>query len=406
MDEYDLFDSELDDGEEDRILARMRREDPVHWDEKYQWWLITRQSEMREVAKDASLFSVEPKGPQAFIESHFSFEALDGPEHNRARAAVAVGFKARAINRLEGKLVDFTDRAIDQVISQGHCDFARDIAWPVPIQVIAAMLGFDNVDLLMRYAVAFDRLFTEGEEALEDPELGGQFAAVVAEFTDYVESLVAERRKNPQEDLISNMLSMDDPEIFTSFQRDAPIWCPQGSDGVMGFIFFLLGAGAETTRHSISLGLLALLENPDQMERLAANPELMPQATQEILRWTAPSRVHRRVVMRDTELHDKKLAAGDSVLMLWPSANRDEAVFEDPFEFQIDRKPNNHLTFGLGPHFCLGSKLAALEVEGVIRRVLERLKEIRLAPDTPLVRLKMPMVRGLKHLPVEFRAAE
>lgn len=398
MDEYDLFDRNLTDEEEDRILTRIRHEDPVHWDEKHQWWLVTRQSDIREVAKNPKLFSSEPKGSIAGMETHFAFSSLDGPEHDVARGAVAGGFKARSIKRLEEGLVGITDQAIDRVISQGHCDFARDIAWPVPVQVIAELLGFDDKDLLMRFAESFERLFDPS-----NTEISASDAALKQETADYVESLVASRRKDPKEDLISAMLKKDDPRVFASFKVDAPPWIPEDRDGMVAFIIFLLGAGAETTRHAISLGMLALLEHPDQMQRLTENPDLMPLASQEILRWTTPARPHRRVVMSDTELGGRNLKAGDSILMVWLSANRDEEVFEDPYAFRVDRKPNPHLTFGLGSHFCIGSQLAGLEVEGVIRRVLERMEDLRLAQGKEVVQLKLPMVHGLQHLPIEFR---
>lgn len=405
MEEWDLYDAQLTNEQEVRILARMRAEDPVHWNDQNQHWILTRQSEIRQVARDADLFSVEPKGSLAAFESHFSFATLDGPEHDRVRTSLAVAFKARAVKQLEAITAELTDRAIDKIIAQGHCDFAKDIAWPVPIQVIAAMVGFEDTDLMIRYAEVFDRLFIDGDASLAGSGLQPDDAAIVEEFLVYVEALIEDRRQNPQDDLISMMLGKNDPTLFDTFKKDLPDWLPQDSEGVVGFFFFLVMAGAETTVDSLSLGILSLLEHPDQMELLTRNPDLIPQAAQEIFRWAPPTRAHRRVVMRDTELNGKKLAAGDSVLMVWLSANRDEAAFEDPAKFRIDRDHNDHLTFGLGSHFCLGSKLATMEVEVVIRRVLERMKHLRFSPNADVVRRKTALVNGLKHLPIEFQPA-
>jgi cytochrome P450 len=165
----------------------------------------------------------------------------------------------------------------------------------------------------------------------------------------------------------------------------------------------MLLAGNETTRNAISRGMLALIQHPEQREKLRANPELMPAAVDEILRWTTPVRVLRRVVMSDTELRGQKLRAGESVLLLYLSANRDEQVFGDPFSFRIDREPNEHLTFGIGPHYCLGANLARMEIETVIGVVLERLPDLRIASGGRVREGGNPILSMLEELPLEFK---
>jgi cytochrome P450 len=205
----------------------------------------------------------------------------------------------------------------------------------------------------------------------------------------------------PGNDLISTMLSAREEGVFESFARDPFVGIPEG-DGLLGFISFLVLGGSETTRHAISLGMRALIEHPDQRELLRANPELLGLATNEILRWVTPVRALRRTAMRDTELGDRKLTEGSSVVMLYGSANRDEDVFDEPQRFLIDRKRNEHISFGFGSHFCLGSNLARMEIRNTISRLLERLPDLELVPDSPPTRFASPIVNGLVHMPTVF----
>ena len=188
---------------------------------------------------------------------------------------------------------------------------------------------------------------------------------------------------------------------FASFERPFP-GMPEGGDGVLGFVSFLLVAGSETTRSAIAIGLHHLLENPDQLERLRAEPSLITSATEEILRVSAPARAMQRTVTADTELGDKQLRAGDRVVIVHWAANHDPAVFEDPERFVIDRAPNDHVSFGFGSHYCLGANVARMEVATVVGRLVERLPDLALDPDDAPVRTRSPIVNGMIRLPVIF----
>jgi len=393
--DFDINDLVTDPALRDAELARLRREDPVHWDERNGFWLITRHADVRELSKQPEQFSSEPKGPWHLLENRFSMQSLDGPEHRRQRAIVSKGFTPRMVRRL-GETARATAHAcVDAVAERGHCEFVRDLAAPVPLRLIADMLGLpaEHFDLFRRWsdAVANGEAFVAGSS---------EFAAVQARLEALMNEEADLRRSEPRDDLISAVVAAEADGVL-HFGGEAS-FAGFAKDDLVSFAQFVLLAGNETTRNAISRGMLALIEHPEQRERLRARPELMPGAVDEILRWTSPVRVLRRVVTSDTELHGRKLRAGESVLLLYLSANRDESVFGDPFAFRIDRQPNEHLTFGIGPHYCLGANLARMEIETVIGVVLERLPDLRLAAGGRVREGGNPILSALEEMPVEF----
>ncbi|MBJ22098.1 MAG: cytochrome P450 [bacterium] len=395
--DFDINDLSIPPDEEAESLAWLRRNDPVHWDEKNGCWLLTRHAEVKEVLRHAELFSSQPHGPWHAFESHFSIQAEDGAPHHRTRTVVSRGFTPRATKYLAERVRRYTDEAIDAVARAGHCDLVQDIAVPVPMRIIADMLGLETgFDLFRSWVDAVTTTMSDASRTVTDDR-----RETAREFEAHIRAVVEERSRKPGDDLISTMLSGRGEGVFESFEREPFPGIPEG-DGVLGFISFLVLAGSETTRHAISLGMRALIENPDQRERLRAHPELLGCATEEILRWVAPVRAMQRTVMHDTELAGRELEKGNRIVMVYASANRDEAVFEEPDRFLVDRSPNDHVSFGFGTHFCLGANLARMEIGNAVQRLIERLPDLELAPGTEATRFPSAIVNGLAHMPTVF----
>jgi cytochrome P450 len=393
---FDINDLETDPALREAELARIRREDPVHWDEANGFWLLTRHADVRAASKDPELFSSQAKGPWHTFDVHFSMQAKDGPEHRRQRAIASKGFTPRMVGRLRETAHSTIHACIDAVEPLGRCEFVSALASPVPLRLIADMLGLpaEHFDLFRRWS--------DGT-ASADPKLRSSLAADQAQLERLLNEEAERRKSEPRDDLISAVVAADDEgrldwggeESFEGFSKD----------DLVSFAQFILLAGNETTRNAISRGMLALIEHPEQRDLLRARPDLLPSAVDEILRWSSPVRVLRRVAMRDFELRGKKIRAGDSVILLYASANRDEEVFADPFAFRVDRTPNEHITFGLGPHYCLGANLARMEIATVIGALLERLPDLRLAPGARVRFARNPILAAIEDMPVVFGAA-
>jgi cytochrome P450 len=392
---FDINDMDADPAERDAELTRLRREDPVHWDAANGFWLLTRHADVRAASKDPELFSSQAKGPWHTFEIHFSMQALDGPEHRRQRGIASKGFTPRMVKRLRETAHATIHACIDAVLAQGGCEFVSALASPVPLRLIADMLGLpaEHFDLFQRWS--------DGT-ASSDLALRGSpgFLADQARLEALLHEEAELRRSEPRDDLISavvaaeagGVLDWGGAESFEGFSKD----------DLVSFAQFILIAGNETTRNAISRGMLALIEHPEQRDLLRARPELLPRAVDEILRWSSPVRALRRVAMRDAVLRGQKLREGDSALLLYMSANRDEEVFVDPFAFRVDRTPNEHITFGIGPHYCLGANLARMEIETVIGALLERLPEMRLAPGARVREARNPILAAVDDMQVVF----
>ena len=393
--EFDVNDLDSDPALRDAELARLRRDDPVHWDAKNGFWLLTRHADVREASKQPEIFSSQPKGPWHLWEMRFSMQSLDGPEHRRQRAIVSRGFTPRMVRRLGERARATMHACVDAVAARGACEFVSELAAPVPLALIADMLGLpgEHFELFRRWSDA---------TSTGDPQVTGSsgFLALQAQLEALLHEEAARRRREPADDLISvvvaaeaeGVLDWGGEESFVGFAKD----------DLVSFAQFVLLAGNETTRNAISRGMLALMQRPEEQERLRAHPELLPTAADEILRWSTPVRVLRRTLVRDAELRGKRLREGDSVLLLYTSANRDEEVFADPFTFRVDRRPNEHLSFGIGPHYCLGANLARMEIETVVGILLDRLPDLRLAPGARVREGRNPILSTIEEMPVEF----
>ena len=390
--EYDINDLSLSVDERDEALRWMRHNDPVHWDEKNGFWLITRHADVLRVSKHTELFSSVPKGPwHAFDGSGVSIQALDGREHHDKRRIVSGLFTPRMVRRLEQLARRVIEEQIDSVEQQGGCDFVDSLAVPVPMRVIAEMVGVADQDL-ERFRRWSDELMLGS-----DPGQGhGDPKALVA-MIELFQAEIEKRREDPRDDILTSLIEAADDGRLRDDDSHA-----FGESELAFFGPFLTLAGNETTRHAISYGMLALLEHPEEMERLRADSSLLPTAADEILRWTTIVRAMRRVALQDTEISGTPIARGDSVVMAYASANRDEAVFDDPFRLDLGRSPNEHVALGTGPHYCLGANLAKMEIQVVLERVLARLPGLRLEPGTQTVAGEHAIVRAVEKMPVLF----
>ena len=319
---------------------------------------------------------------------------MDPPEHTRYRRLVNRGFTPRITKLLEPHVRELAVGIIERAIAKGSCDFVVDIASELPLEVIAELLGVPREDRRKIFDWT-NQALGSADAGEVDPEYFVADDAIQRSRIDmftYVQNLCEQRRAAPGDDVMSQLLGVElDGDKLTDFELDA-------------FFMFLSVAGNETTRNAATHGLMGFLEFPEQWDKLVQDPEgLSASATEEILRWSSPVMQLRRNVTVDTELRGQELKAGDKVSIWYVSANRDEEVFDDPFRFDIERQPNEHLAFGGGgPHFCLGASLARMELRVLFEELAHRLTALTaLGPPAPL---RSNVVAGIKHLPVDLSA--
>ncbi len=369
------------------IWAQLRRDAPVHHDPRGDVWGISKYHDILAVEKDPTTFS-SFRAPAPHGMHLPMMISMDDPEHQCRRGLVARGFTPKRVAAHEPRLRQVCNDIIDKVCEQGRADFVWDIAAPLPLIMIADLLGFEEEmhDDLLRWSEA---LVTpvEGRSAEEGM---AHAATVTMEFAVAQLELVADRRANPRDDVLTTLCQA---EIDGERLDDESL--------VQESLLILIG-GDETTRHVLSAGMLALIENPEQAAALGAGEADMATAVEEMIRWASPVQAMGRTVTRDTTFEGHEMQEGDQVALFYPSGNRDEDVFEDPQRFDISRKPNPQIAFGFGTHFCLGASLARLECRVMFRELLRRLPDIRLAPGATLHRRPSNFVSGLESLPVAF----
>ena len=397
---YDVLAPVHEPAARDRALAALRRDEPIQWDPKNEWWLVTRHADVREVSRNPELFSSEPKGPWHIAEHRFSMQAMDGKAHLRHRNIVSRAFTPRMVSMLSERARRYADEAIDALAGRSSGEFVTDLAVPVPMRIIADMLGVADGDLLR---------FREWSDAMisgTDPDGGernmARAAALVGELGQYIGAKVAERRARPQDDILSRIVAAADDGVLEELPDGMEASARFDPDEVKDMALFLLIAGNETTRNGIAQGMLALFEHPEERARLAADPSLWAEAADQILRGTARVRAMRHVPRGDATLRGTRGREGASVVMVYASANRDEDVFDEPHRFKVDRTPNEHLSLGFGPHYCLGANLARMEIRATLERVLERLPKLRLAPGAAPVFTQSALIDGIQSMPVEW----
>jgi cholest-4-en-3-one 26-monooxygenase len=373
----------------------LRREAPVFWHPEPDgpgFWALTKHADVRTVSHDWETFSSElgatfipTQEEETLAQLRLSILNMDPPMHNRARRLVSKAFTPRMI----AKLVDEIDRraaaVVDSVIDRGECDFVEDIAAQVPVQMICEMIGLEPEQWPRMFEISNDVIGARNDPEYADVDAG----AAAGEIYALCDAVAEDRRVNPRDDLMTALVQAEiDGERLDNLELNL-------------FFISLVVAGNETTRNLINHSLLAMLDHPDQAERLRRQPELWDTAVEEMLRWGSSIHNFRRTATRDTQLRGVDIAAGDKVVIYYASANRDEDVFDAPHTFDIARTPNDHVTFGGGGvHYCLGASLARAEIRATMRQVVERLPDISLAGEPE--RLASDFVNGIKRMPVTW----
>lgn len=313
---------------------------------------------------------------------------MDDPAHVLRRKLVNSGFTRKRVMDKVPSIEKLCDTLIDAVCERGECDFVRDIAAPLPMAVIGDMLGVlpQERDMLLKWS---DDLVC-GLSSHVDETVIQKLMETFAAYTAFTMEEIKNRRANPTDDLFSILVNA---EVEGQRMTDDEI--------VMETLLILIG-GDETTRHTLSGGVEQLLRHRDQWDALVADPEKLPGAIEEMLRWTSPVKNMCRTLTADTTFHGTELKAGEKIMLMFESANFDKTVFESPDEFQIDRNPNSHLAFGFGTHFCLGNQLARLELRLMVSRLLQRLPDLRLADGAHVPLRPANFVSGPEAMPVVF----
>jgi cytochrome P450 len=391
------------------MFLTLRRGDPVHWQEEEDgpgFWAVTRHDDITHVHKEWQTFSSERGGTSLQdlepedVEARKSMLDMDPPPHNKLRAIVNRDFTSRAVRVFEERIRGLIRGILDDAIAEDEVDFVAAVAAELPMRVFAEMLGAPPEDHRYLVEVGDKLLGQDDPEYAIDPEVAKAnrhlpFSNPAAlEMFEYGRKLAAERRRNPRDDIVTKLIEAEiDGQPLSERDYDT-------------YFLLLAVAGNETTRHSISHGVLALIEHPDQLERLRSpdDERLFHHAAGELLRWATPVHHFRRTATCDTELGGKQISENDKVVTWFISGNFDEDVFDDPYTFDVGRNPNRQMTFGPGgPHFCTGAHLARLEIQIVFEELIDRVGAIELSG--PVERLQSNAFNGIKRMPVRLTPA-
>lgn len=394
-----------------RMFHTLRHQDPVHWQPEPEpnsgFWAVTRHADIARVDRDAETFTStrfvnleEVDDDQ--IAKRASILELDGVRHRALRGLIQRQFGASVINGYTDFLRGLTAKTLDAALAKGTLDFVADVSADFPINVLARLLDVppeDNQQLINwgnriigNTDPDYADVLLHSAESEKYRDLPFRSPASLEVF-EYGRELARQRRGKDGTDLISRLVN--------ETPRDG---VPLSSQDFDNYFLLLVVAGNETTRHTISHSMLALIQHPDQLARLQDDPSLIPTAVEEFLRWASPVYHFRRTATRDVELGGKHVKEGDKVVMWFASGNRDEDVFGNPYDFDVARRNNDHITFGKGsPHLCLGNLLARTEIRIMFEELIPRLADIRLAGDIPRVRSNL--INGIKRLPVEVTLA-
>jgi cholest-4-en-3-one 26-monooxygenase len=398
LDEIDVYDLDVYvKGVPHDAFRLLRTEAPVHFHKEPNggrgYWAVTRYADVLAVSKDPGTFSSHRGGtnipdyaPSDLSVMQMMLINMDPPHHAKFRRLTRMGFTPKMVAKVEPLIQRAAAEIVDRVARDGACDFVRSISAELPLIVLCDILGVPQEDRGKIFdwsnrLIGFDD--PEFQTSLED----GKRAA--AEVWMYAGQLAAQRQASaPDVDLVSALVHAQvEGEKLTEME-------------LASFFLLLSVAGNETTRNLISGGLLTLLEHPEQLSRLRDDPQLLPTAVEEMLRWITPVMHFRRTATRDVELHGQKIREGDKVVLYYVSANRDEEVFPEAHRFDVGRTPNDHLAFGAGEHFCLGATLARLEIRIMFAELLRRLPDLGLSGHAR--RLRSNFINGWKQIPVRF----
>jgi cytochrome P450 len=386
-------------------LTRLRAENPVAWVDNPPYrpfWAITKHADIMAIERDNDLFISEPRPLLATaaaddlarqqLEAGMGLRTLihmDDPHHRKVRSIGADWFRPKAMRDLKVRVDELATRYVDKMAAAGpECDFVTTVAVDFPLYVIMSLLGLPEEDFGRMHMLTQEMFGGDDEEYKREGGSLDDQLAVLLDFFAYFSQLTASRRANPTGDLAS---------AIANGRIDGE---PLSDVDTASYYVIVASAGHDTTKDAISGGLLALIENPGELERLRANPELMGTAVEEMIRWSTPVKEFMRTATADTTVRGVPIAKGESVYLAYVSGNRDEDVFADPFRFDVARDPNKHLAFGYGIHFCLGAALARMEMASLFTELLSRLDHIELG-GTPVLSATT-FVGGLKHLPVRY----
>jgi len=407
IEDIDLTPSELyRHGFPHEIFTFLRREAPVWWYpvsddfwecEEKGFWVLSKYADIQAANRDTELFSALD-GPALlhvpFMKGNM-LVSMDGREHTRQRRIISAGFTPRMVGKLEEQARRWAESIVSDALERGRCEFVNDVAYQLPMQMIADIMGIPLADRAWLFQLTNEFLMASDPESPITPE---QSAAKQLEMYQYGQELGRRKRAQPEDDIWTILSTA---EVETENGERAAL-----SEVELDLFFTLLTiAGSETTRNAITLGLIALLDHPDQLEDLRSGRADMKTAVEEILRYSSPIGYFRRRATRDTEIRGVPIAKDDFVTLWYGSGNRDEEIFDDPFRFDIRRTPNHHLAFGGGgPHFCLGANLARFEISILFQELLKRTREIEV--EAPLrysvIGIHNPILVAPKELPVRI----
>ncbi len=407
---FDLIDPVYygENGPPHELWTRLRKEAPVQWcdfpDEIVEpFWAVTRHADICAISRQPDKFLSEPgitlmprEQPEVDPAAAFSnmrvVITMDPPEHRKVRRVASPWFTPRALARIDGAVEESARRLVDELAGEtgeGETDLAMGMAVSHPLRILATALGVPR-EQEAKILELSNRLF-----AADDPELGGgrttpeDFRQLGTEFLELFLPIIQDRRDNPTDDLAS---------ILANGQVDGQ---PMGPMETLGYYLIVFNAGHDTTKNALAGGFRALIEHPEQFGKVQADLGRAADAVEEIVRWTSSVNTMKRTAACDTEVGGQKIRKGEPLLMFYGSANRDEDVFDRPFEFDIDRRPNRHIGFGYGEHFCMGAHLARRSQRAIVEELARRVEHWEIIGEPEWIRASF--VVGLKHLPVRYR---
>ena len=376
----------------------LRDHSPVHWDPVQRMWGISRHADILLVEKDTKRYSsFDGSRPHTDQRADTSMINMDDPVHQQQRMLVARRFTPRAVRSHEDRVRAVVTELIDEVAPKGSCEAVEALASRLPAIVIGDYLGYPRELWPLVRKWSEETMYQAGQTPADGhiPELRDQMSEAILEFSMETLKVIAERRAEPQDDLIS---------VWCHSERDGRPWT---DEEVLQETILVLDGGAETTRTVIGSIMVELARRPDQRQKLLDDPTLLQgPAVEEFIRWVTPISNMRRTVQEDHELHGQQLHEGDEVLLLYGAANRDDRAFDDPESFIVDRPHNHHVAFGFGTHFCLGASLARLEIRVFFEELLRRIPDWRLAPGADPRILPATFTRGYDAVEIEFTPAQ
>jgi len=388
------------------VHARMRwlrEHDPVHWSERDRCWVVSKFDDVAYVSKHQDLFT---SAHGVRIDNAPKIGLIDEgePRHTKLRNLINRGFSPRMVKKLELAFREITTEALDAIAGRGEADFVEDVAVPLPLSLIAEMIGIRKQD--RRRFHQWSDAMIRGDGNQDDPGIMAAAGQAFLAYSAYVREIIEDRRRQPQDDLVSILVGAKDAGLLTTFDQPDQPGLQDGqlelaNDELIMLLVILLVAGNETTRNALSGGMQLLIEHPAERQKLIDDPDLIPSAVEEMVRLVSPVQSFSRSVVEDTTLRGRTLRAGERVLMLYPSANRDADVFDDPDAFRVERNPV-HLGFGLGKHFCLGANLARMEMRVAFEEILRRCPDMTFADPEGAVVVPSALVRSCIRMRVRF----